>query len=123
MLVEEDRADHPAVAAAQEASQEAAAPTVPPAWEEEGEVAVEALEDQGATPPYAALAPDPPESHSHPHASPSLFTTTTPRALRGPTDQQVCGHPAAHSPLSPSHLISIQTAQQMESLWPQRSLR
>ncbi len=106
---------HPAVAAVVlEACPEAAAPTVPPTWE--GEVAVVALEDQGAAPPlYAALAPDPPASLSHPHASPSLSTTTTPRALRDPTDQQVCGHPATLSPLSLSPLTPTQTPPQMES--------
>lgn len=106
------RAVHPAVAAAVlVACQEAAALTVPPTWE--GEVAVAALEDQGAAPLLCvALAPDPLASPSHPHASPSPSTITIPRAPRGPTDQQVCGHPAT---LSPSPLTPIQTAPQMES--------
>lgn len=106
---------HPAAAAVvPEACQEAAAPTVPPTWE--GEVAAVALEDRGAAPPLSvALAPDPPESPSHPHASPSPSTITIPQAPRGPTDQQVCGHPATLRPLSPSPLTRIQTPPQMES--------
>lgn len=48
-----------------------------------------ALEDQEVTPPpCAALAPVRLAFRSHPHDSPSLFTTTTPQALRGLTDQQ-----------------------------------
>ena len=115
MWVVADQADPPAVAAAaQEASQEAAAPTVLPAWEEEEEAA--ALEDRGATPPpCVALAPDPLASHSLLHASPSLSTTTIPRVPKGPTDQQVCGHPATRSPLSPSPQTPIQRTRQMES--------
>lgn len=109
----------PAVAAVVlEAFQEAAAPTVPRTWE--GEVAA-ALEDQGAAPPLSvAPAPDPLAFPNHPHASPNLSTTTTPRAPRGPTDQQVCGHPATHSP---SPLTLTLTAPQMESCLLQRSLR
>lgn len=106
---------HPAAAAVVlEACLEAAAPTVPPTWE--GEVAAVALEDRVAAPPLcAALAPVPPESPSHPHASPSPSTTIIPQALRGPIDQQVCGHPATLRPLSPSPLTHIQTPPQMES--------
>lgn len=106
------RAVHLAVAAVvPEACQEAAAPTVPPTWE--GEVVAAALEDQEAAPPLCVvLAPGPLASLSHPHASPNPSTTTTPRALRGPTDQQVCGHPAT---LSPPPLTPTQTPPQMES--------
>lgn len=88
MWVAVGRAVHPAVAAAAlEACQGVAALIMPPPWE--GEVAAVVLEDQGAALPLcAALAPDPLASPSHPHASPSLSTTTTPRALMGPTDQQ-----------------------------------
>lgn len=100
---------HPAVAAAVvEACLEAAAPIPPPTWEEEEVAAV--LEDQGAArPPSAALALDPPASPSPPRGSPSPYTTTTPRALKGPTDQQVRGHLATPRPLSPFPLTPIQT--------------
>lgn len=106
---------HPAVAAAVlEACQEAAAAPILPPWE--GEVAAVALEDPGTAPLLcAALAHDPPASPNHLHASPNLSTTTTPQALRGLTDQQVCGHPATLSPLSPSLLNTTQTPPQMES--------
>lgn len=107
---------HPAVAAAVlEACQgAAAAPILPPTWE--GEVAAVALEDQGTAPLLcAALARDPLAYPNHPHASPNLSTITTPQALRGLTDQQVCGHPATLSPLSPSLLNPTQTSPQMKS--------
>lgn len=107
---------HLAVAAAVlEACQGAAAPPIlPPTWE--GEVAAVGLEDQGTAPLLcAALARDPPASPNHPHAFPNLSTTTTPQALRGLTDQQVCGHPATMTPLSPSLLNPTQTPPQMES--------
>lgn len=95
--------------------QEAAAPTVPAIWGEEV-AAKAALEDQGvAPPPCVARAPDHLASPSRPHASPSLFTTITPRALRVPTDQQVCGHSATHSRFSPSPLTPVQATQLMES--------
>lgn len=71
-----------------------------------------ALEDQEVTPPpCAALAPVRLAFRSHPHDSPSLFTTTTPQALRGLTDQQVCGPPVPR----PFPLTPTQTAQLMES--------
>lgn len=113
------RALHPAQAAVVlEVYQGAVAPTALPTWE--GEVAA-APEDQGAAPPLcAALAPGPHAFPSHPHASPSPSTTITPRAPRGPTDQQVCGHPAT---LSPSPLTLTQAALQTESCWPQRCPR
>lgn len=97
-------------AAVLEAFQEAVVPLVPLVWEWAAEVA---LADQGtAHPPlFAVPVPDRPASHSHRHGSLNPSTTTIPRALMGPTDQQVCGHPA----ISPSHLTLVQRVPQMEN--------
>lgn len=75
-------------------------------------MAAVAPEDQGATLLFAALAPDPQEFLNLPHAYPSPSTTTTTQALKGLTDQQVCGHPASSNP---SPLAYIQTPPRMAS--------